>query len=485
MVEKVTKYSTRVSKPIDVLYELEKSYHLTKSGRLGPVWIEIPMDVQSAPIKQSSLRSFTPEPPIGKSNEIKAELELSVIEIKEQLLQAKRPVIWLGHGIRLAGAQAMVGPMLEQKNIPALVSWQAIDIVDSEHPLVFGRAGVYGQRFSNFVLQNCDFLLCIGTRMAIPQIGYDLSEFVREAKIACVDIDPLEVEKLEGKIDFPVCADAKDFIDLFVGDGKNENIGNYSQWVSQCNTYREKYPVIGPEHQDKNGFINSYRFMERLSRDMKSDQHVVTDMGTALLSGHQVLSLKPGQRLMTSTGLGEMGFALPAAIGVSFGRDHGEVLCLNCDGGMMMNLQELQTIAHHKLPIKIIVFNNDGYLMIKNTQTNLFKGRYSGTSKSTGVSCPDFQKIAQAFDFEDFQIRTWDDYNSQIKDFLNCAGPAICEVFMDPEQLSNPKLGLSIQEDGSLISPPLEDLSPFISRDEMRENMLIGIHPKSESIKVD
>ena len=223
--------------------------------------------------------------------------------------------------------------------------------------------------------------------------------------------------------------------------------------------------------------------MEKLNACFKPDQVVVTDMGTALLSGHQILKIKPGQRLMTSTGLGEMGYGIPAALGASFALNKGEVLCLNCDGGMMMNLQELQTIAHYKLPIKIIIFNNDGYLMIKHTQKNIAQGRYAGVDKESGVSCPDFSKLAYAFGFPSWQIRTWDDFDNMIGDFMNCKTPAICEVFMDPEQYFYPKLGLSVQKDGSYISPPLEDLSPFIDRDILEKNMLSGLHPKSKQIE--
>jgi acetolactate synthase-1/2/3 large subunit len=240
---------------------------------------------------------------------------------------------------------------------------------------------------------------------------------------------------------------------------------------------------VGEEHRDQGGFINSYAFMDRLNAHFKPDQIVVTDMGTALLSGHQVLRIKTGQRLMTSLGLGEMGYGLPAAIGVSFARNRGEVLCLNCDGGMMMNLQELQTIAHHQLPVKIIIFNNDGYLMIKHTQKAVLGGRYSGTDKKSGVSCPDFGKVGKAFGLPTWRVRTWGDFDKVMPEFQNHAGPAICEVFMHPEQLFVPKLSLATQTDGSLISPPLEDLSPVLPRQTLKEAMLVGMHPKSELIR--
>jgi len=297
-----------------------------------------------------------------------------------------------------------------------------------------------------------------------------------------VDFDRTELEKYKQRYDVTVEADAGDFLRAFLSL-EEPGITACSEWISACDEYREHYPWVGPEHADMDGYINSYPFMQRLTEHFKSDQVVVTDMGTALLSGHQVLKMRPGQRLMTSTGLGEMGYGMPAAIGASFARNRGEVLCLNCDGGMMMNLQELQTIAHHRLPIKLIIFNNDGYLMIKHTQKAILKGRYSGTDTKSGVSCPDFSALAPAFGMQSFQIRTWDDFDDVIPQVQAAEGPVICEVFMHPEQLFAPKLSLSVQKDGTLISPPIEDLSPFLPREELKQSMLIPLHPKSEAIE--
>jgi acetolactate synthase-1/2/3 large subunit len=301
-----------------------------------------------------------------------------------------------------------------------------------------------------------------------------------------VDIDAQELLKFGDRIHAPILSDAGKFIEQILSEVK----GGYrrSEWISRCEVYRKNYPVVGPEHadmRDESGtsFINSYRFMGILEKYFHDDQIVVTDMGTALLSGHQVLKFKAGQRMLTSTGLGEMGFGLPGAIGAAIGVNR-EVLCLNCDGGMMLNLQELQTIAHHKLPIKIIIFNNDGYLMIKHTQKALFSGRYSGSDRKSGVTCPDFAKVAYAFDMPSFQIRTWEDVETILPQVQKINGPVICEVFTHPEQPFVPKLSLVQQKDGSIISPPLEDLSPLLSRDEMRKNMLIGLHQKSSNLEI-
>jgi len=487
MVEKITKYAGRVMEPKMVLYELEKALWISLDQRPGPCWIDIPMNIQSSFIEEEELLHFIPE---SKKPENKAEgckiLDETVADIVNELHAAKRPVIWLGHGIKLSGGESLITELTTMVPAAYLVSWAGIDMIDSDHPLLFGRAGVYGQRSANFVLQNCDYLLTIGTRLAIPQIGYDITELAREAKITEVDIDPAELDKYPERFNRTVCADATHFIKhLFVALGQNPVPENHFKvWIDRCNHYKADFPWVDKEHADTRGYINSYQFMERLNACFKPNQIIVTDMGTALLSGHQVLKIKPGQRLMTSTGLGEMGYGIPAALGASFATSKGEVLCLNCDGGMMMNLQELQTIAHYKLPVKIIIFNNDGYLMIKHTQKNIAKGRYAGVNRNSGVSCPDFSKLAYAFDFPSWQVRTWEDFDNMIPDFMNCETPAICEVFMDPEQFFVPKLGLSVQKDGSYISPTLEDLSPFLDREVLEINMLAGLHPKSKQIEV-
>jgi len=482
MVKQVTKYAARVLEPKLVLYELEKAYFITNSGRPGPCWIDIPMNIQSSFITEEELEVFVP-PAQAEVSQLRGPTLLAEVEkVWSGLRAAQRPVIWLGHGIRLAQAESLLAELLEKIPAAYLVSWAGIDMVDSDHPRVFGRAGVYGQRAANFVLQNADFVLTIGTRLAIPQVGYDIQELARAAQITVVDIDPTELTKYADRFRQRICADAGEFMTGLLHKAAAQPLPEPRAWLAQCAAYRRDFPWIGPEHQDEGGFLNSYQFMERLNAHLKPDQLIVTDMGTALLSGHQVLRLKPGQRLMTSTGLGEMGYGLPAAIGASFARNQAEVLCLNCDGGMMMNLQELQTLVHHQLPIKIIIFNNDGYLMIKHTQKAMAQGRYAGTDKKSGVSCPDFSKLATAFDLPSWQIRTWADFDRVIPEFQNHPGAGICEVFMHPEQLFVPKLSLALQKDGSLVSPPLEDLSPLLPRPVLQEAMTVGLHPKSASL---
>ena len=317
------------------------------------------------------------------------------------------------------------------------------------------------------------------------QIGYDIDEFAREAKIAQVDIDPFELDKYARRINAAILADANKFIAAL-----EVTLKNYQcplDWLSYCRMMRSKYPIISGEHKDtlgKNGekHVNSYSFMKSLEKFFTNKQIIVTDMGTALLSGHQVIDLKSNQRMFTSTGLGEMGYGLPAAIGAAVAVKQN-IVCLNCDGGMMLNLQELQTIKHYQLPIKIIIFNNDGYLMIKHTQKNLFKGRYVGVNKKTGVSCPDFSKLAKSFDISSFKIKKRHEIEVKLNKVFNSKGPAICEIFMDPEQMFLPKLSVAKNEDGLLISPPLEDLSPLVDMSDLDKSMIVPIHKKSRKLR--
>lgn len=476
MVRRVTKYAQRVSKPEQAVYELEKAAHIALGARPGPCWIEIPMDIQSSRIARSAMARF--EAPAAP-NYLTSQVQQQVDSALAALMAAERPILWLGNGIRLAGAHQKIVPLLERLGVPALLSWAGIDMVDSGHRLVFGRAGVYGQRAANFILQNSDYVLAIGTRLALPQVGYDLTELARQARIDVVDIDQNEVSKHGQRIEQKILCDAGVFIDALYASLQAVVMESKGPWISQCQAYQEQFPWVGPEHDDGGGFMNSYRFMARLNTFFKPDQVVVTDMGTALLCAHQALHVKEGQRLMTSTGLGEMGYGLPAAIGVSFATERGEVMCLNCDGGMMLNLQELQTIAHHKLPIKLFIFNNDGYLMIKHTQNAMFKTGYVGTDRASGISCPDYKKVAAAFDMPSYQIRGWDECDATLAAVQAATGPVICEVFMHPEQLFSPKLSLVVKPDGSMVSPPLEDLSPLLPREVLAAAMLNGMHEKS------
>jgi len=476
MVEKVTKKALRMEVGDDVNHLLASLCDLSLSGRPGPVWLEISMDIQA------SESSCVEVPRTGTADIDPKKSEISDISwVKSEIAKAKRPILWLGHGVRLSGAADLIHPLIEKFGMPTLVSWAGLDMVDGDHPLVFGSAGVYGQRAANFILQSADLVLAVGTRLAVPQVGYDDEELARNAALIIVNIDDTELMRFERKGFRFIKADARGFIEEILADSKK--FEGKDEWLKHCSELRRKFPRIGPEHDDKGGYINSYRFMSKLNEELKPEQIIVTDMGTALLCAHQVLSLKAGQRLMTSTGLGEMGFGIAGAIGASFASGKGEVLCLNCDGGMMMNLQELQTIAHHKLPIKIIIFNNDGYLMIKHTQKSLYGNGYVATDSSSGLSCPDYGKIASAFGMKYLKVTCWNDFEPCVKELLGDNGPVICDVFMDPEQPFVPKLSLAMTKEGKYLSPPLEDLSPLLDLSVVDWALGGGVHEKSIRIR--
>jgi acetolactate synthase-1/2/3 large subunit len=478
MVKDVTKYSSRVTKAENILFELDTCFHKSMNDRRGPVWLDIPIDIQGSKIKSKKLKRY-------KLKVVKKTINKNLlIRIEKLIKKSKKPVFWLGNGVKSTSSNYIVNKLLKKYNIPFFLSWAAIDLMPTNHKLNFGRPGVYGNRASNIILQNSDLIISIGTRLSIPMIGYVENEFARDANVIYVDIDKSEFKKFKNKKKFIFCnSDANQFIQSLLNKSKKNNISKKTEWLNYCNKIIKEFPHLeNKTHDDTNGFINSYNFIEKFSKHLKKDSCIVTDMGTALLSGHQKIILNQNQKIMTSTGLGEMGYGLPGAIGACFGLEKREVICLNCDGGIMMNLQELQTISEYKLPIKIFIFNNDGYLMIKHTQKNLFNGNYVAVNKNTNVSCPDLKKISKAFNMNYYKIKSWKNFDLKIKQILKDNDPVICEVMMDPEQFFYPKLGTYLNNDGKIISPPLEDLSPIISRQKLKKNMLIPLHKKSKMI---
>ncbi|WP_035957679.1 thiamine pyrophosphate-binding protein [Bryobacter aggregatus] len=485
-VSGMTKYAALVDRPESIRYHLEKALYLASAGRPGPVWLDLPVDVQSARIDPDLLEGYTPP-----AKEPSA-LEAAVAQVRAYLAQAQRPVIWLGNGIRIAGASALVAPLLQRYPAAYLTAWNGADLLATDEPLHFGHAGVYGQRCANFVLQNCDLLLAIGTRLAIPQVGYEASEFARGATRIMVDIDPTEIAKLASLLHLGIEADAGDFLRALLDEPREPAsslshlagaLAEPTAWLKQCNAWRKKYPIIeAGTHDHEPGYINSYRFIDKLSDHFSADETVVLDAGTACTCSFQALRLKLGQRVVYSTGLGEMGFGLPGAIGASFARGKGRVILISGDGSFLMNLQEMQTAIHHRLPLKIFLFTNGSYLSIKHTQKAIF-GRLAGADPESGVTCPDFGKVAAAFGFRTATLCDWENADAILEDVLSGPEPVLCEVPMHPMQLLVPKLALAITAEGQMVSPPLEDLSPLLGREPLREEMmLVGMHPKSQKL---
>ena len=464
MVSKTTKYAKLVDAS-SVQDELEYAYTTALSGRMGPVLLDFPFDVQSSVITPRLWTRDTPLVVMPTTEEIE--------RVRQLVENSKRPVILAGHGIKLSKSVELFKSRMKSFNIPTLLTWSAIDIIDHNNPLFFGSPGVYGQRSANFIFQKCDLLITLGTRLTIPQTGYDMKEVARNATIVMVDIDESEFKEF---VDFPIRADCGGFLEKMSGVKSS-----CDSWIQECQSIREEFPIVDKNHRD-DVFPNSYKMIQEISNYLKPNQIIVTDMGTALLSGHQSIHLGGDMTMFSSYGLGEMGYGLPAAFGAAIGGKGREVLCLNCDGGMMMNIQELQTIVQHKLPVKIVIFNNDGYLMIKHTQKMLFKGNYTAVDENTGIVLPDYMKVAKAFGYEGYRIKTWNEFHFYFPRFMDYEGPAICEVFMPPDQDFIPKVKGVIQMDGSIFAPPIEEMSPVLPMDVVTRIMGDTISEKSSKI---
>jgi len=464
MVSKTTKYAKLVDAS-SVQDELEHAYNTALSGRMGPVLLDFPFDVQSSVITPRLWTRDTPLVVMPTTEEIE--------RVRQLVENSKRPVILAGHGIKLSKSVELFKSRMKSFNIPTLLTWSAIDIIDHNNPLFFGSPGVYGQRSANFIFQKCDLLITLGTRLTIPQTGYDMKEVARNATIVMVDIDESEFKEF---VDLPIRADCGGFLEKMSGVKSS-----CDSWIQECQSIREEFPIVDKNHRD-DVFPNSYKMIQEISNYLKPNQIIVTDMGTALLSGHQSIHLGGDMTMFSSYGLGEMGYGLPAAFGAAIGGKGREVLCLNCDGGMMMNIQELQTIVQHKLPVKIVIFNNDGYLMIKHTQKMLFKGNYTAVDENTGIVLPDYMKVAKAFGYEGYKIKTWNEFHFYFPRFMDYEGPAICEVFMPPNQDFIPKVKGVVQMDGSIFAPPIEEMSPLLPMDVVTRIMGDTISEKSSKI---
>jgi len=472
MLQDITKSSSVVLDPDETQDILEEAYNSVYDGRPGPAYVDLPFDVQS---KATTLRPWQTFPTVCGA-EINNE---DIDDIISSLKEASRPVIIAGQGIKLAGAEEIFKKLLKNWKIPTLLSWGAIDLLADDHPQFYGRSGIYGQRAANFILQNSDFVLVLGSRLALPQVGYDINDFAPGAAMIAVDIDEGELEKYAHRLERGIAADVGDVLSS-LSKLKSQYDGPPMEWTSRCNDWVDRYPQVMPEHYEKSSqYVNSYRFIDRLSAHLQNNHVIVTDMGTALLSGHQAIRIKDQQKMFTSTGLGEMGYGIPAAIGAAFSDLSRPVLCLNCDGGMMMNLQELQTIVHYRLPIKIIIFNNDGYLMIKQTQKLLFKGEFTSSDENSGVSLPDYDKLGKAFGYETFSIRNWEEVDPVLGSFLSSDGAAICQVYMDPVQDFAPKVKPTVTDDGGIIPSSLDDMSPLLDLDILKSEMGELINKKS------
>ncbi len=470
------KYAEMLEKPEDIRYMLEKAWHLANTGRKGPVWIDIPVNYQGMTIETDGLRGYD-------SSEDDALLppevsEETVNEIIELLRNAKRPVIYAGGGIRLSGGYESFKKLVLKLGVPVVTYWNSVDVIESDHPLYCGRAGNMGDRAGNFAVQNADVLLCIGTRISIRQVGYNWQSWAREAKVIMVDIDPAEFKKPTIHVDMPVFADAKDFIEKMLSAAEKEQRTVFESdfWTEKCRYWREHYPVVLPRQREENGkTANVYAFVEKLSNALPENSLTAVSNGACCVVGHQCWNIKNGSRFIINSAIASMGYGLPAAVGLCIAGGRRETVCLEGDGSIMMNLQELQTIVTNKLPVKVFLINNSGYHSIRITQSNLFSEHCKvGIGPESGdLSFPEFSKIAAAFDMPYFCAHSNAEAEKAIEAALAAPGFAFCEIFTDTAQVWEPKSSAKRLPDGSLVSPPLEDLAPFLPREEVLENLFV------------
>ncbi len=482
MTSHICKYAVMLEDPADIRYHLEKAWHLMNTGRPGPVWIDVPVNYQAADINPDELRGYDEAEDICEKKISAAQLDESIDKTIEMLKEAKRPVIYAGGGIRISGGFEAFRKAVDKLGIPVCTYWNSIDVIESDNPLYCGRGGNMGDRAGNFAIQNSDLVLVLGSRLSIRQVGYTWGTWARAAKVIMVDIDSSEMDKHTLHIDLKIHSDVKEYLEKLndkldsASDSKEGYLFSDDAWRAQCIKWREKYPVVSDEQlHTGDKLVNVYGFIKALSDKLPKGSLTAVSNGACCVAGHQSWTIKDNTRFIINNAVASMGYGLPAAIGLCLSAGKKDTICLEGDGSIMMNLQELQTIVTNKLPIKIFLINNAGYHSIRLTQNNLFSD-YSkcGIGPESGdLAFPSFEKIASAFGYSYIGIHTGAELSDKLDEALDTEAPVLCEVFTDTDQVWAPKSSARRLPDGTLTSPPLEDLAPFLSREELAENMFI------------
>lgn len=473
-VEPMTKYAVMLEEPMEIRYVLEKAWHLATTGRPGPVWIDVPVDYQGMTIETEGLRGYNPKEDDEKLPQPVS--EATVKNILEMIKNAKRPVLYAGNGIRLSNGYQAFRSVMEKIHVPIVTYWNTIDLIENEHELYCGRGGNMGDRPGNWAIQNADFILAIGTRISIRQVGYDWKTWAREAKVAMVDIDRAELKKHTIHVDYPIWCDAKDFLEKMEEILGTKELEKKTKWIAQCNLWKKEYPVVLPKHRKENGSTaNVYAFLQIISSRLPENSLTVVSNGACCVAGHQAYEIQKGSRFIINSAIASMGYGLPAAIGACIAAGKKETICLEGDGSIMMNLQELQTVITNQLPIKLFLINNQGYQSIRLTQNNMFQDKCKvGIGPDSGdLSFPQFEGIAKAFGFSYLSAHSNKETEQVVEQALGCSGPVFCEIFTDTKQVWEPKSATKRLEDGRLVSSPLEDLAPFLPREELEKQMYI------------
>jgi acetolactate synthase I/II/III large subunit len=467
LVGKVTKYFVTVDDPAKILYYMGKAYYLAMNGRPGPVWVDVPLDVQKMEVPTGLLEEFIP--PLEKTNipVLKEEIK----QVLEMLTKSSRPIILAGQGIRLANAVSEFSELVNRLKIPVLTSRLGIDLINSDNLLYVGRPGNYGERSANFAIQNTDLIIAIGCRLASALVGHDPKNFGKNAKKIVIDIDEEELMKPGVKIDLKIRADAKKLLAQILKSTEKIKLPKFSSWINQCNHWKKTYPVVLDTYKFEEP-VNSYYFTDKLSDYATKDDMIIVDTGTCFHVACQVWKIKQDQRFLTTGGLSSMGYWV-ASIGGCIANNRRRTIVITGDGSLQMNIQELATIKHNNLPIKIMIFNNNGYLLIRHTQKNFMEGRLLGEGPDTGVWCPDSLKIAQAYGIKGVRINKVAEVAPKIKEVMEYDGPVICDVMTPEWQLIIPRISSERMPDGTLVAKPYEDMYPFLPRKELYANMIV------------
>lgn len=474
MVKGITKYAVLVNDPATIRYHLERALYLATHGRPGPVWIDIPVDVSSALIEPDSQRAYDPaEDAYAVPPE---RLRAVCAEVLERFSRAERPAIMVGSGVRLAGAVDLLERVVARLGIPVTTAWTAHDAVATDNPYFCGRPGSIGDRPGNFTVQNSDVLLVLGSRLNIRQVSYNWKDFARGAFKIQIDADPAEFQKPTVRCELTLQCDLKVFLEELERqlEARRPDAGRHQKWLAWCRERVRRYPGVTEKMRAPGRLINPYVFIDALVRKLRSDDVIVCGNGSACVVTYQVGVIKKGMRLFCNSGSASMGYDLPAAVGAAFGNQGRRVICLAGDGSVMFNIQELQTIAHHRLPVKIVVISNEGYLSMRTTQMNFFKGNLVGEGPRSGVTFPDFVRLGEAFGIRSARV-TSPHFGAAVDTFLSEEGAGLLEVVVDPEQTFEPKLAARQLADGKIVSPSLEDMWPFLPREELQANMLVPL----------
>lgn len=465
-VSNMTKYAVMVTNPLEIAYHLEKALYMALEGRGGPVWLDIPLDVQGAKVETEELLHFEKEAERSWTTpKVSSELAKDVLR---RIHQAKAPLILAGTGIRLGDAEQELLQLLEMLKIPVVTAWNANDTVAFDHPCFAGMPGTVGTRPGNFAVQNCDLLLSLGCRLNIRMIGYNHFDFARNAYKIIVDIDPRELIKPTIRPDMPVQADVKDFISALLKEDYSQ-AEQHAPWLKWCRDLVKRFPAAEEKYRKKEGKLNPYVFIDYLFQTLNEKDRIICGNGSACVVTFQAAKIKQGQRMFTNSGCAAMGYGLPAALGVAVADNSNRTVCIDGDGSIMMNIQELATIAYNHLNLKIILLNNNGYHSIRQTQRNLFQPPFIGIDKESGVGFPDFEKLSDAFGLKYFRLDNEQNAAEILNAVLNCEGPCVLEAVVDPEQNFAPKSSSKVLPDGRIVSPSLDDMAPFLEREEFEK----------------